>query len=321
VWTFRILKALELLARTFPFLLLRVIVYLGTAMAMILLTWAGAWVGEMMAPEIDEAARMTSTLWGAVGGVILAATGAFLFRAWRLHRIKAPHVAVMITLLDGGNVPLGPAQIALGQTAVRDRFGAATPLYVVDRLIKGVISAISAFEGGLERLMQVPVLGGILALIRSLLKYAVGLVHEVIIGHAIRHRDGNPWEVVQDGLVLYGQNARKVMTGAVVLTLAVWSLMVLLLLAMLGPAAFIMGYFPLAWPPGVFVIAALLAWAIKVAIIEPFAVATLLQTFIAVIEGQSMNAAWAGRLTRMSAKFRVLGELAADRPSAAFEDS
>ena len=53
-----------------------------------------------------------------------------------------------------------------------------------------------------------------------------------------------------------------------------------------------------------------IAWAVKAAVIEPFALACMLQVFFSVTEGQEPQPEWRGRLTQISDKFRQLGERA-----------
>ena len=79
---------------------------------------------------------------------------------------------------------------------------------------------------------------------------------------------------------------------------------------MLGPAAAVAYLLPGDGSAGLFVFAVLFAWAVKAALIEPFALACLLQVFFQETEGQSPNAEWRGRLTQVSDKFRKLGEQA-----------
>ena len=59
------------------------------------------------------------------------------------------------------------------------------------------------------------------------------------------------------------------------------------------------------------VFALLFAWAVKVALIEPFAIACMLQSYFKAIEGQRPDPTWAARLDGMTDKFRKMGEKAA----------
>jgi hypothetical protein len=67
---------------------------------------------------------------------------------------------------------------------------------------------------------------------------------------------------------------------------------------------------PGAWSAGGLVFALIFAWAVKAALIEPFAIACLLQVYFKVTDGQVPNPEWHAKLANASAKFRSLGERA-----------
>ncbi len=82
---------------------------------------------------------------------------------------------------------------------------------------------------------------------------------------------------------------------------------------MLAPAAAVVWMLPGESSAAVLVFAVLFAWAVKAALIEPFALACLLQVFFAVTEGQAPNPDWRARLEAASERFRRLGETALQR--------
>jgi hypothetical protein len=59
------------------------------------------------------------------------------------------------------------------------------------------------------------------------------------------------------------------------------------------------------------VFAIVFAWAVKAALIEPFAIACMLQVFFKVTEGQTPDPEWQARLAKLSDKFRDMGAKAA----------
>ena len=63
---------------------------------------------------------------------------------------------------------------------------------------------------------------------------------------------------------------------------------------------------PGAWAAGGFVFALLFAWAVKAAVLEPFAITCLMQVYFKTIEGQQPDPEWDARLEQMSKKFREL---------------
>jgi hypothetical protein len=145
----------------------------------------------------------------------------------------------------------------------------------------------------------------------------------VILAHAIRERSENAWEAAHDGLVLYAQNARPMLVNAAWLTLFTWVLSFVVFALMIAPAALVIWLLPGDSTAGMFIFAVVFAWATKVALIEPFALACMLQVFFKVTEGQEPKPEWRGKLAQASAKFRTLGERALGwRPTpAAKEDT
>jgi hypothetical protein len=204
-------------------------------------------------------------------------------------------------------LPYGHGQIAYARAVVTERFGQASALFALDRLIRGVIGLITGLVEG--ALMIVPILGlnQIMAAVRAYLRVSVGLVDEVILAHAIRTRSENAWEAAHDGLVLYAQNGRAMLVNAGLITLISWGLAVAVFVLMLGPAAALVWLLPGESSAGMFVFALIFAWAVKAALIEPFALACMMQVFFNVTAGQEPRAEWRGRLTQISDKFRQLG--------------
>ncbi len=310
MWDFSVSKALGLMLRTAPFILFRVIVYFGIAVALVLMTGTGAGVGYGVGVFGDDAFQSTSTFWGGTLGFGLTAGVIFFFRDYILYLVKAGHIAVMVQLLDNKPIPGGRGQIDYARTVVTERFGQASALFALDRLIKGVVTVITGLLEGLMGFLPIPGLDRLVGVLRAYLRLAVGLVDEVILGHAIRTRSENAWEAAHDGLVLYAQNTRPMLVAAAWLTLISWVLSVLVFVVMLGPAAAVVWLLPGDGSAGMFVFAVVFAWAVKAALIEPFAVACLLQVFFKVTEGQEPTPEWRGRLTRASTKFQLLGEKA-----------
>jgi hypothetical protein len=310
MWDFSISRSLGLMVRTAPFILFRILVYFGISLALVLMTGAGAGVGYGIGGLGEDEFRATSTFWGGAAGFGLTAGVIFFLRDYILYLVKAGHIAVLVELLEGREIPGGKGQIDYARGIVTERFGQASALFALDRLIKGVIAIVTGLLGGLLMFVPVPGLDRLMGVVRAYLRMAVGLVDEVILGHAIRTRSDNAWEAAHDGLVLYAQNAKAMLGAAAWLTLITWVMSALVFLLMLGPAAAVAVLLPGDGSAGLFVFAVLFAWAVKVALIEPFALACLLQVFFQETEGQIPNGEWRGRLTQVSDKFRKLGEQA-----------
>ena len=312
MWDFSVGHALGLMARTAPFVVFRAVVYFGIAAALIVSTGAGAGVGYGVGAFGDQEFQAQSTAWGGIGGFGLSAGVLFFFRDWLLYIVKAGHIAVLVELMQGRNIPAGKAQIDHARVVVAERFGTANALFGLDLLIKGVVAAITGIVQGVLTILPVPGLDRIMGIVSAYLRLAVGLIDEVILADLIARNSQNPWSDAQQSLVLYGQNARPMLKNAAWLTIIVWGLSIMVFLFMLAPAAALVWAVPGEGSASSFVFAFVLAWAGKAALIEPFAIACMMQVYFKVTKGQQPDPDWEDRLSRASAKFKELGAKAAN---------
>ena len=72
MWDFSIGRALGLMGRTLPFILLRMAVYFGITLGYILVTGMGAGVGWGIGGFGDADFRATTTAWGGLAGFGIA---------------------------------------------------------------------------------------------------------------------------------------------------------------------------------------------------------------------------------------------------------
>ncbi|WP_421759672.1 hypothetical protein [Devosia sp.] len=310
MWDFSISQALGLMGKTLPFIVLRIIVYAGIAIAYVLVTGVGAGVGWGVGAFGDEEFRAGSTVWGGVIGFGLTAGVLYFMREYILYIVKAGHIAVLVKLMDGELVPEGQNQINFATAVVKERFAEANVLFAIDQLIKGVLAAILGLIQGIASFLPIPGLQGMVQLVKGFLRIAIGLVDEVILAHAIRTRAANPWASAQEALVLYAQNYPTMLKNAAWLTIITYGLSFVVFLFMLAPAAFVVWLIPGGWSAGGFVFALIFAWAVKAALIEPFAITCMMQVFFRTTAGQAPDPEWESRISGVSRKFNELKERA-----------
>lgn len=211
MWDFRFSMALRLMMRTAPYVLIRIVVYFGIAAAIVLLSSAGARIGYGIGSFGDDEFRASAAVWGSIG---LTAGVLFFLREYILYVAKAQHIAVLVEVMDGRELPSDQGQIAYGSRIVRERFVQARVLFGFDQRIKGVIRAITGLMAGIASVLPIPGLDNLLGIFRALLKVPVGFVDEVVHAHAIRTRADNPWAAAEEALVLYGQNDKAMLRNA-----------------------------------------------------------------------------------------------------------
>jgi len=303
MWDFSVKRSLRLMMATMPFILFRCAVYFGIALAYVLMTGIGAGVGWGIGGLGDTGFQATSTFWGGMAGFGITAGIVYFLREYLLYIVKAGHIAVLIQLLDDQPMPEGKGQITYASSVVKERFGQTSILFAVDQLIKGVIRAITGLVQGVANLLPIPGVNQLMGIVRAFLRVAVGLIDEIILAYAIRTGSTNPWQSAQTALVLYGQNAQNLLKNAAWLTAIMYGLSFAVFLIMLAPAAAVVYLIPGAWSAGGVIFALIFAWAVKVSVIEPFAIACLLQAYFRVIEGQEPDPEWDARLSGASRKF------------------
>ena len=312
MWDFSIGRTLGLMGQTLPFIVFRIIVYFGIAVAYVLVTGVGAGVGWGVGAFGDVGFRTGATLWGGIIGFGLTAGTIFLLREYILYIVKAGHIAVLVELIDGRGVPQGRGQIDYATEIVRQHFAETNVLFGVDLLVKGVLAAILGLIQGIAAFLPIPGLTNVVALVRAFLRVAIGLMDEVVLGYLMRTRSTNPWQGAETAVVLYAQNYKVLLKNAAWLTIIMYVLSFVVFLIMLAPAAALVWFIPNAWGAGGFIFALIFAWAVKAALIEPFAIAAMMEVYFRVIEGQTPDPAWDQRIGEISKKFRELKDKAAN---------
>jgi hypothetical protein len=311
MWDFSIGRTFGLMMKTMPFIVFRILVYAGIAVAYVLVTGIGAGVGWGVGAFGDDDFRGASIFWGGAIGLGLTAGVLYFLREYILYVVKAGHIAVLVKLIDDEQVPDGQNQINYATDIVKARFVETSVLFAVDQLVKGVLNAIIGIVQGVASLLPIPGLSNIVGLVRAFLRIAVGLVDEVILAYAIRTNSTNPWASAQTALVLYAQNYPTMLKNAAWLTVITYGLAFIVFLVMLAPAALVVYLIPGGWSAGGFVFALIFAWAVKAALIDPFAIAALMQVYFKTIAGQSPDAEWDQRIGSVSRKFNELKQKAA----------
>lgn len=306
MWDFSFRRSLGLMVQTLPFLILRMAVYFGAALAYVAVTGTGAGLGWGIGALGNDGFRTSGTFFGGVTGFAIVSIAMYWLREYILYIVKAGHIAVMVELIDNRAMPEGRSQIGHAQAMVRERFSEASVLFAIDQLVKGVLRAITGLIRGVFTLLPIPGVRQLVTILHAFLNVAVGFIDEVILAHGMRTRATDPWGSARIALVLYAQNYRPMLKNAAWITLFVYGLTAILFFVMLAPAALISNLYPGGLSGIGIVVAFILAWSVKQALLEPLAVACLLQAYLRKVEGQSPDPQWDARLDQMSQKFREL---------------
>ncbi|MEQ1950879.1 hypothetical protein [Mesorhizobium sp. CN2-181] len=311
MWDFGIGRTIGIVLRTWPFVVFRMIVYFGITLAYILVTGTAAGVGYGVGHIFGgQDGPISLGFWGGVTGFSLVTAILYWAREYMLYIVKAGHIAVMVHLIDGRDVPGGQGQIAYARQVVTARFGEANTLFLLDQLIKGALLAITGLIGGIAAFMPIPGLNTLASFVNSVIRMSMTYVDEIILGYNIRQDSTKPFRTACQAVVLYAQNGKAMIKNAIWLTVFMWVIAIVVFLSTLAPAAAVLYYMPGQIAGWGFVLAIVFTWAFSSAFIEPFCIAALMQVYFRRIEGQVPDPEWDRRLSGASKKFRELKEKA-----------
>lgn len=313
MWDFSFGKSVGMILRTLPFIVLRLVVYVGIAIGYMFAVGMGAFIGFGLGHLWSSPdAPMGGAFWGGLIGFGVTSAILYLAREYLLYLVKAAHIAVLVEILDGHPVPAGQTQIGYGVDFMKTHFAEASILFGVDQIVKGVLRVIIGMINTIAFILPIPALQTLVRIADNVVRMSLTYIDEVILAYLIRTRTANPWQSAQDGLILYAQNYKHILKNAIWLSVFMWGVTILIFIFLLGPVGAMVWMFPGnnagLWA---FAFALILALALKKALLEPLAIASLMQVFFKTIEGQHPDAEWSARLSSVSAKFRELAQKAA----------
>lgn len=308
MWDFKLGEVIGLVRKSMPFVLFRLMIYMGITLAYVVVTGGGAGIG-WVAGKIGGEAAAGATYGGLIGAGIVTA-GLYFAREYLLYLVKAGHIAVLVKIMDGEPIPDGRGQVDYAQETVREHFGESSALFAVDQLIKGILKTFNRMTMSIATLLPIPGLAGIAKFANAIVNMSMTYVDEIILAYHLKNESKNAWKSGQEACVLYAQNYKNILKNAVFLSIFIWLLTLAVFLLVLGPIAGIIAIFPAAAGFWTFAFAAILAYGIKAAVIDPIAMTALMQVYFKAIEGQDPNPEWEAKLEKMSDKFRELKDKA-----------
>ena len=297
-------EALGLLGKTLPFIWIRLGSYLLLGLGL------GLYFGI-----VGGVAWMLGQLWAPLGFILFLAAigGAFGIVRWvtryYFYLLKAGHTAVMTEFIVHGKAPEG-GQVAYGRAQVTERFKDTSIMFGVDQLVDGIVRSIVRSVVRVASILPIPGIDGLGKLLERVALMSSTYVDESILSRAYARREENVWQVAHEGVVLYAQAWKPIVTNAVVLTL-IGYVEFFLLLIILGLPAVAIGAVVPALGPALGVGVVLGAWMIKLAVADALSLAATLVAYHRTTEAMEADPAWVAKLEGMSDKFRELGRKAA----------
>jgi hypothetical protein len=305
---FRTGQILGLLLRTLPFLALRILVSIGITLAYVLAVGVGGGIGLLFG-KIGGNGGGGAGIGGLIGFGIVSGI-LYWARQYLLYLVKAGHVAVLVELLDGRQIPAGGSQIDFATHIVKRHFATSSVLFGLHQLVRGILRVFNRLTVSIASWLPIPGLDVLVKLVDAIISTGLSNLDLVILAQILRKQTDNPWAVARDSVVLYAQNYKGVLKNAAFLTFIIWGFTLLIWALVAAPIAALVGLFHVHAGFWTLALALIAALSLKAALIDPFATVALIQVYDKITAGQTPNPEWSAKLESMSAKFRTLSEKA-----------
>ena len=189
MWDFSIARAIGLMVRTAPFIALRLVIYFGITLAYIIATGGGAAIGYGLGHISDDPSSYG--VFGGLAGFVVVSVAVYWVREYILYIVKAGHIAVLVKLIEGEDLPAGQSQIDYAKAEVTARFGEANALFALDQIVKAVVGTITGLLGGVAAIIPLPGLDGLVRFVNAVVRMALTYVDELILAYNIRTGTAN----------------------------------------------------------------------------------------------------------------------------------
>lgn len=306
---------MQLVRRTIPFFISRIIVYgifflisivfLGLMLGLCILLFNLFEFGSGFLLLI-----IIGTFFTVLGGLRFA-------ERYFLYLVKVGHVAVITELLRNGEVPDGKSQLSYGKEQVKENFGSANVAFVVDNIIYGAIRQIQRWMMRIGNFFSfIPGAKNIIGILTKIMEVSLRYVDESILSYIfLRKKEGKEesvWKSACDGVVLYAQSWKKVMTTSVGIVAFVYVCNFLLFIISVFPLVAIAS--AIASNSGVASFLGFLAvvgaytftTVMKRAFIDPVAMIAMIRAYQTNIKGLEPSMDLQEKLLGISKKFREL---------------
>lgn len=220
------------------------------------------------------------------------------------YMLKAGHVAVIAETVTSGQVPAN--QFAYGKQAVTDRFATSNVYFVIDNLVSGAVKQLQRVVGKIGgALDMIPGMDSMTNILQTFIGIALGYVDECCLGYCFIKKEEGAFKASCDGVVIYFQNAKKLLKDAAVTTLVV---VVATFLSWIVPFLVFAGIFKIfGWSMAVAVILAIfVAVAIKSAFIDSYMMVKMMVSYMEVAPSTEITYDLYDKLCGLSAKFKSL---------------
>jgi hypothetical protein len=291
------IKAGQIFLKTMPFVWSKLILGLVTVIVSAVLL--AVLMGIALLFDSGVVAFIMFLVWLGVVNVVR-----FVIMHYIGYLFKAGHIAVITEAVTTGKIP--EHQVSYGRQMVKERFVTSNIYFVVDKLVGGAVKQIQRGIGKLgSKLGFVPGMKSVVGIAQFFVELSLGYIDECCLGYTFYKNRQSAFKSAADGVVIYAQNWKTLLASAGKTMAMIILGMIGITLALFVVAALIFRIFE--WPGWIaFIVALLLALAIKFAFIDSFILVRTMVAYMGVAPTTKITVDLYGKLSGISTKFKEL---------------
>jgi len=220
------------------------------------------------------------------------------------YLVKAGHIAVITEAATTGKVPEN--QIEYGKRMVKERFATSNIYFGVDKLITGAVRQIQkTVDKAGDFLDFIPGMDAVTGIIKMFIGISLGYVDECCLGYTFYNKKQGAFKSAADGIAIYTQNWKTLLGSAAKITVTVIlsvGVITLVVFAAVGGLFTLLDWNRFA----AFVIAVLVAWAVKFAFIDSWILVKMMVDYINAASTTEITYDLYDKLCGLSGKFKDL---------------
>lgn len=296
--------AFSMVMRTAPLLLIRLGAYLVFWVAMLIYLVVVGGVALLIGQAIEILGFIIFMV--AIIGILPLYNLAYRYV---FFMIKAAHLAVLSELVAHGSLPDNTGQLAWGRQRVEERFGEINVMFVMDEIVSGVVKAFTRTVYTISNFLPGD-LRDFARVINRVIFFAMTYIDEVILARSFWRESENPWVNARDGVVLYAMVWKPMLINAVALMLLSFVPAIIGFVIFAAPIGLLLSIISPQLAGWSLILMLLLAWLIKVAVGDAFAIAAMLLAYHRSTADLKPDPNMTARLDQVSDKFQELRQRA-----------
>src|SRR5690625_4163672 len=321
------LSVMQIVRRTFPFILTRILIYVGFAVAAFLFLGLMIGLGFLFIKMFGETGGPFFII--IIIAFLVVWGGLRFLERYVLYMVKLGHVSVVTELLRNGNIPEGKGMVAYGKDKVTENFGASNVAFVMDAMVHAAVRQIQRWIMRVGNVFRfIPGAKNIIGIINAIMSISLNYIDEAIMSYVFlrksEQRQETVWKSALDGVTLYAQSWKSVLKSATISVVFIYAFNILLFLIFYFPLLVVFRLFSKN-TPGLGTLLGLLALVgayilttvAKRALIDPIVTIIMIRSYQISIRSLEPKIDLQQRLLGISSRFKRLFNKAREEEAAA----